>query len=327
LYFSVAELFPLSIGVLLLITSTLLFIKNKRVWCLFFLFIGSSSFGYFIAALDPFLILWDEQFHALVAKNLIENPFKPILYKTPVLPYDYKNWTENSVWLHKQPLFLWQMALSLKIFGINALAVRLPSVFLHGLLSLLTFRLGELIITKKTGFIAALLFSVAYFPLEMVAGRYSTDHNDVAFLFYVTLSLWAWVEYYRSKKPYWLIIIGLTSGMAILVKWLVGLLVFGAWGIQLLFTEYDHSFLNKLKPFLISLMVTILVFVPWQLYTYLSFPIESLYELKLNSDHFFTAIEKHSGSAWFHIVAVKDLYGGGIIVPYILLVIINIGLF
>ncbi len=39
---------------------------------------------------------WDERYHALVAKNMIEQPFKPMLYKNPVLPYDYKDWDLKS---------------------------------------------------------------------------------------------------------------------------------------------------------------------------------------------------------------------------------------
>ena len=33
---------------------------------------------------DPVVHDWDERFHALVAKNMIENPLKPTLYKSPV---------------------------------------------------------------------------------------------------------------------------------------------------------------------------------------------------------------------------------------------------
>jgi 4-amino-4-deoxy-L-arabinose transferase-like glycosyltransferase len=84
-----------------------------------------------MANLDHFLILWDEQYHALVAKNMLKNPFKPTLYPVELLDYDYRNWSANYIWLHKQPLFLWQIALSLKIFGTTELAVRLPSILLH----------------------------------------------------------------------------------------------------------------------------------------------------------------------------------------------------
>ena len=37
---------------------------------------------YFVQ-LDPFLHSWDEHFHALVGKNLLSNPLKPMLLTNP----------------------------------------------------------------------------------------------------------------------------------------------------------------------------------------------------------------------------------------------------
>jgi 4-amino-4-deoxy-L-arabinose transferase-like glycosyltransferase len=79
---------------------------------------------------DLFLHTWDERYHALVAKHLIQHPFRPTLYDNPVLPYDYRNWTANHIWLHKQPLPLWTMAASLSLFGVHEIALRLPSSLL-----------------------------------------------------------------------------------------------------------------------------------------------------------------------------------------------------
>ena len=51
----------------------------------------------------------DESFHAVVARNLLKAPFKPMLYADPVLAYDYQDWKANHVWLHKPIWPLWQM--------------------------------------------------------------------------------------------------------------------------------------------------------------------------------------------------------------------------
>jgi 4-amino-4-deoxy-L-arabinose transferase len=53
---------------------------------------------------DDYLHAWDERFHALVAKNLMAHPLRPTLYDTPLLPYDYRDWQEAEVWLHKPTL-------------------------------------------------------------------------------------------------------------------------------------------------------------------------------------------------------------------------------
>lgn len=106
-------------------------------------------------ASDFYLHTWDERYHALVAKNMIQKPFKPMLYSNPVLAYDYTNWTGNHIWLHKQPLALWLMGLSMWIFGENEIALRIPSILFTTAGIWLTFHIGKNLLDKKTGYIAA----------------------------------------------------------------------------------------------------------------------------------------------------------------------------
>jgi len=317
-FFSGEQLLPLYPAALLFVFSIIIFLRGKERMALILLFSGSMMLGIFMSLLDPFLVLWDEQFHALVAKNMIEHPFSPMLYSNPVLDYDYRNWTANNIWLHKQPLFLWLMALSIKIFGVNAFGARFASVLLHALISLIVFRIGKLLINSRVGFYSALFFAVAYYPLELVSGRYATDHNDVAFLFYVTASIWAWIEYSRNKKMIWLILIGIFAGAAVLVKWLTGLLVFICWMIVILLHKEKRNNIQEYYLFLISITTAILLFLPWQLYGYFMFPKEYLYEMTLSAKHFFESIEGHNGTWLFHFDAVKQLYGSGTFIPVML---------
>lgn len=80
------------------------------------------------ASMDPFLHPWDERYHALVAKHLMAYPLKPTLYAHPALPYDAASWVGGHVWLHKPPFALWCMAASMGLFGVNEIAVRMPSI-------------------------------------------------------------------------------------------------------------------------------------------------------------------------------------------------------
>lgn len=319
-YFTDRQIIPLIVSAIILICSTVVFHLDKKQIALFLLFLGSLALGFFIANLDNFLVIWDEQYHALVAKHMLDNPFKPTLYSTPLLEYDYRNWTVNHIWLHKQPLFLWQIALSLKIFGINELAVRIPSIILHAIATLMIYRIGKLSYSAVVGFYGALFFSVAYHLLELIAGKYATDHNDIAFLFYITASFWAWFEYQNSQNKYWLIVIGIFSGCAVLVKWLVGLLIYAVWVISL--GVNDKKNWLKLKsyfPIFTSFVTSLILFIPWQLYILNKYPAEAKYEFQLNTEHFLRAIENHGGDFWFHFNAVKDIYGSGDLVPFLLL--------
>lgn len=319
-YFTPDQLIPLIISLVLLISSVIWY-RKKTTPGVLLLFLASVAIGFFIANLDHFLILWDEQYHALVAKNLAENPLKPILIPDPVLEYDYRNWTTNHIWLHKQPLFLWQMALSIKIFGNTEMAVRIPSVLMHAVIPLFIYRIGTIMGNKDSGYYGGILFAFAYFPLELVAGRYSTDHNDVAFLFYVSASFWAWFEYEHSGKKYWLLLIGFFSGCAVLVKWLMGLLIMVIWFITKT-VMHPRQWLNirSYLPLVYAGLVSLFVFLPWQIYITQVYPAESAYEYHHYSSNFFQVVEGHHESTWYYFTdGLKKLYGAGVLVKAILL--------
>lgn len=320
MYFETSDLLLLGASAILLLLAVISFQVARIKIALLLLFCGSLVLGYFMASLDPFLNLWDEQYHAVVAKHMVRLPLKPVLYAQPLFDFDYTIWTGNHIWLHKQPLFLWQIAGSLAVFGEHEIAVRLPSVILHALGSLLIFRIGKLAHNSQTGFYGALFFTVAYYPLELIAGRFPTDHNDLSFLIYTLGSFWAWFEYQNSRKAHWLIVIGALAGAAVLVKWLVGLLVFACWGMAILFEKSPWwQRFNSLGPLFASAVVAVIVFLPWQVYIHLNFPDEARFESQLNTAHFFSAIEGHAGDAFFHVDAIRKIYGSGAALPYILL--------
>ena len=70
------------------------------------------------------LTVWDESFHAIVARNLLKHPLKPTLIDVPYLPYDYADWHENHVWMHKPILPLWTIAASFAVLGVDRFALQ-----------------------------------------------------------------------------------------------------------------------------------------------------------------------------------------------------------
>jgi 4-amino-4-deoxy-L-arabinose transferase-like glycosyltransferase len=317
-HFTNSQIIHFYTSIFIIIASLVIFQKGKTNIALLLLFAGVFLLGMFMGLLDPYLHYWDEQYHALVAKNMMENPFKPVLIKNPVLPYNHEIWIGNHVWLHKQPLFLWMISLSLKIFGVTAWAVRFPSILMHSLMIFLIFRIGKIVYSKKLGFYAAFIFSFSYYLIELTIGAQVCDHNDTAFVFFATASFWAWFEYQNSNNKYWLFLIGLFSGCAILVKWLVGLLVYLGWGLSLV-ADKERFNLKKYIPLLLSLFVTVLIVLPWQIYIIQAFPVESAYEYSYNTRHFFEVIEEHGGDWKFHFQHLKTLYGDYVLTPWLLL--------
>jgi 4-amino-4-deoxy-L-arabinose transferase len=269
-----------------------------------------------MASLDPFLHDWDERFHAVVARNMLSDPFRPILQPHPLLPYDYHAWCCNYIWLHKQPLFLWLMALSMKVFGVNTLALRLPSALLGALLVWPVYRLGVLALGDTlAGYLGAVLAAFAYYQLELISGAIGMDHNDVSFLVFVTGSIWAYYEYRASSRPgRWLVLVGVLAGAAVLCKWLTGLLVYGGWGLDALLHLRQRRLLPELARGLASLAVAVVVALPWQLYTAWRFPLESAHERAFNSRHFTEVIEGQSHPPDYYLQLLPDHYSPWLLV-------------
>lgn len=299
--------------------GSIFFFEKKRKLALWLLFLTALLLGFAFATIDTYLHLWDEQYHALVAKNLAESPLTPRLYPEAPLAFNHEIWVANHVWLHKPPLSLWQIALSIKLFGVNYLAVRLPSILMHALLVFIIYRMGKILYTEKVGFVAAIVFTFLHYPLELTAGFYTSEHIDIAFMFYITLSLWSWLEYNDTKQLKWIILMGVFSGAAILTKWLVGLLAYaGAGFIQVIFREKRSSVLEW-KRFFLAIGITVFVVVPWHIYAFSAFPIEYSHEMAYNTAHFYSAIEHHAGNFLYYWDNLNALYGNGDLIQWIIL--------
>ena len=306
-YFDNTQLLMLCLAGLFFMIS--LFFQTSKKYNLSIIFLGIAAFCAFSfsALLDPFLNIWDERFHALVAKNLMNHPLMPTLYDDPVVNMLYDRWDRWHIWLHKQPGFLWQIALSFKLFGISEFTLRLPNVVLSTILVLITYRSGRLLVNHNVGYLAGALILSTVFFIELVAGRQELEHNDVSFLAYVSLSIWSFIEYYYSKKKRWIVLIGLFSGIAILCKWLVGLVVYFGWFI--LRVQQKRFRISENKDLLLSLFVTLIVAAPWQILTFMWYPTEASHALEYNSLHFTVPIEGHRGDFWYHFDMFNLIYG------------------
>jgi 4-amino-4-deoxy-L-arabinose transferase-like glycosyltransferase len=296
---------------LLLLLQTLWFVQKphaeKQIKILLFLGALCIKVGFFHYC--PFMQLWDEQFHALVAKNMVHNPFHPQLYNNPLLPYDYTNWSSNSTWLHKQPWFLWQMALSIHVFGNNLWGVRIPSLLMSSLMPVLIFSLGKRVFNFRAALFGGLFAATGFFLTWLAVGLKATDHNDVAFVFYVTASLWALARYTEQPQLKKALLVGLLVGISVLNKWLTGLFAFSVWGLWLLFDGHSRQQQRLWLHLLAAVLLAVMVFLPWQLYVLHAFPVEAQFEMAFNSRHFFEVLEGHDGPWHYHFSRLGYLYG------------------
>jgi hypothetical protein len=306
-YFTSSQRMLLLLAGIFFVISLFFQSKRKANLAVLFLFLTAILVFSFAALLDPFLNLWDERFHALVAKNLMNHPLMPTLYDNPVVNMDYDRWDRFHIWIHKQPLFLWQIALSFKLFGISEFTLRIPDILLGGVFVLICYRSGKLLVNQKAGYISGVLVISTIYVLELIGGRQELDHNDFSFMVYISLSIWSFIEYYFSKNKIWIFFIGLFSGFAILCKWIVGLLIYFGWAV--LNIQNKKFRFSENKDLFMALSITVLISLPWQILTFFWYPSEAFIAYKFNLLHFSNSLDGHSGSVWYHFTVFDTIYG------------------
>ncbi len=266
----------------------------------------------FYAGSDLFLHNWDERYHALVARNLVFHPLTPTLYDNPVLPYDYRDWSTTHIWLHKPPLTLWGMALSIRLLGPTELAVRLPSMLLSSLATLAVFGVGKLLSDTRAAFLAAFFFCINGSLLNLVGGRAPLDHVDSLMVTLVVVGLWFAGLHVTQQRGASLVGIGLCTGLALLTKWLAALLIPGVWAVWGFKKLRPLTFVTSLT---IILLLALLVVLPWHLYTRAMFPQEAAWESLYNTRHIFEVLEGHAHPWTYYISRLGHSFGALVYVP------------
>lgn len=286
---------------------------NKVNLALLLLMLGGLLLRVYTAG-DSYLHAWDERYHALVAKNMMQHPLKPTLYDDPVLPYDFKNWTANHVWVHKQPFPLWCMSISMSVFGVNEMALRLPSILLSTLGIYLIFYIARYFYSTRVALIAAFLYAIHGLIIELTAGRTATDHIDVFFLFFIQLAVFFAIRYFQSTRNIYTLFIGVSLGIALLSKWLPALIVLPLW---LLLALYSKTLNRKEMAlhFTFILFAASLIALPWQWYIFNAFPREAAWESDFNVRHLSEALEDHDHPFYYHFSRIRIQYGELIYLP------------
>lgn len=283
--------------------------KGKDRLALYSIALGCGSVSLFYALNYPFLHQWDEQFHALVAKHMMEDPLHPKLYKDPAFDFAPNAWNLTDTWLHKQPFFMWVLALSMKIFGVGIPGLRLPSVLLHIGMVFVVWEMGKTLFNRRLAFWGALAYGCSLYAIALSGGYFTNDHNDTFMTFLVSLAFLMVLKQLQHLSWKRSMMLGVVVGLAVLTKWLMAGSVYIAWGAVILFTDWKN--LKSWGQLFMSGMVSLLIFLPWQFYIHTHFPEAAQYELGMMRAHVTDVIEGHEGPWWFYFRNILNQYRTG----------------
>ena len=156
----------------------------------------------------------------------------------------------------KPPLYFWFQVLSMKIFGIGSFAARFPNAVLSIISPIILFNVGSRLKNKTFGWIWSLIFLSGLLPNIY----FRTGIIDPCFNLFIFLSIYFFFQSIWSAKFKNTFLSGLFSGLAILAKGPVGLLL-----VILSCSIYCLSTGRKigLKQTFIFCLTVVIVSSPW----------------------------------------------------------------
>ncbi len=168
----------------------------------------------------------DEGLYADCARNMAmhNNWITPLLNTHP--PFDRQiNYTP---FFEKPALIYWIGALAIKLFGLSAMAVRLPEAILAVATVALIYWFGSIWFGRRAALLAALVYAAC--PLTVLDARQYTTDGPLVFLFTVQmLSFWqALIAHRQGAKVFrnrYIVIYWVFTALAILMKGAVGMLL------------------------------------------------------------------------------------------------------
>lgn len=193
----------------------------------------------------------DEPRYAEAAREMIERSN----WITPYFNYELR--------FDKPVFFYWLIALSYKTFGVSEFAARFPSAVMGSLTVLMTYLFGRHWLGRSYGFYAALILSTSVMFIG-IARMSITDMTLCAFMTATLLCLF--MAAHQNLK--WWLTAGFFSGLAVLTKGPVGIVVPGAIFMiyTLLIADWKRCLLNRWLP--LAVAVCLAIALPWYFLAY-----------------------------------------------------------
>ncbi len=200
---------------------------------------------------------WDEINFAEIAREMVITQD----YLRPQINY--------QIFTEKPPMFMWFQAASMNLFGMNEYAARFPNTIAGILTLLLLYTAGKRLYNKEFG----LLWAGAYFGSILPHLYFRSGIIDPWFNLFIFLGLYHIILYYWKKeanaklpfkksKWYYLILAGIFTGLAILVKGPVAFLIICiALGVYWILEKF--KFYLNILDFGIFTLVTLLTASIW----------------------------------------------------------------
>ncbi len=229
----------------------------------------------------------DEGFTANVAREMLQNNEYILLTSNFEPRYD------------KPPLAFWLMAGSIKVFGLQEWAVRLPSILFSAGLLLLLYRFVRKEYNEDKAVLSVLLL-VGALQFSLMSKAAIADPMLYFFVVGAFINFWNYQKYDKSKNLY---LFTICNALGFLTKGPVILLLSAVWIVALAFKRKKIIW-SWIHP--IQILLFLAIAAPWFILSYQKIGIQALNEFFLdhNVGRFSQSMEGHSGQLYYYVVVL-----------------------
>ncbi len=240
---------------------------------------------------DTHLFDWDEVNFGECAREMIESGD----YTT--VQIDFKPFWE------KPPMFFWLQVLSMKVFGVNEFAARLPNAVAGALVLVILFLTGKKMIDEKFGIFYALSYFGAWLPFIY----FKSGIIDPWFNLFIYLGIYFLMLLYIDKtgRTKNIILSALFISMAVLTKGPVGLLILGLTYLFVLLFYHGIKNIISFKEILLYGVLVIIFGGTWFLILVLQGKGDVIVDFIIYQIRLFSTQDAgHGGPFFYHFVVL-----------------------
>ncbi len=243
----------------------------------------------------------DEAIYAEVAREMLETQNYIVPYYN-YLPY-----------YHKPVLYYWVLAISYKIFGINEVGARIPSVFFSFLLIVVSYYFLNLLFDRTTAIFSSIVLTTNLETLIISKSALM----DSLLVFLISTAVYCFFYGYLTERKNFYFGFYVCSALATLVKGPVGIVIPAT--IVFLFLIFTRELpeikeLNIVKGSIIFLLIALPWYIAVTLITNGDFAKE--FFIYHNITRFSQPFEGHSGSMFYYIfILLIGLYPWSCFLP------------
>lgn len=199
----------------------------------------------------------------------------------------------------KPILIYWLQMFSVKLFGLNEFALRLPSALAGTAWAYTIYYFTKSFYTTKTAFFAT-LFMVASLQINLIA---KAAIADALLNLFITLSMFSIYRFYLTQNTKFIYHTFLFMGLGVLAKGPVAIMI--PFVVSFLFFASQKKVKSWVKAVFnpIGILIFALVALPWYIAEYMAQGqafIDGFF-FKHNLSRFSDAMESHSGSVFYFI--------------------------